>query len=218
MLTIVFLYRLNGDLVLHSDSVMYRNAVKSSGHSAAFTSDSDLESSTADQPDPATSSADSATSTAAITSESLEASTTSAGSDLVGDVAQGILGGLVRRDAGPGKRYIGSVETRPRIGLVELPFNKAPRLLESSSASQLASTIVPVIAQTQTRPIQKASQMTMTTSSVSNANVLYIVPDSAAIQHPLAGPSLEQLATKTNSKPVTFLGIMFGALSIFTFI
>ena len=196
--------RVNGDLVLHSDSVMYRNAVDTGGRAPTKQADA-VPMSTAD---------DQVNSGIPAPTDTSTPSNDGSGGGLLGGAAQGLLdpigqlAGVLKRDADI--HSLGPVETRPRIGLVERPnLNSSVITSVTSSQSTIISSFFP--AQDTTQKASFSSTALSTPYKIElQSNVLYIVAADTSAQHPLGGAPLAQFAVKPITKPVTFLGIMFG--------
>lgn len=191
--------RVNGDLVLHSHEVMYRNAVASP---------SSTTSQNADEIDQLTSAAVAAVTPVADSAADVDdgPTATAESSDvdegLLGQVADGLLGdvtqlgGIVKRVI---TRDIGPVQTRPRIGLVKL-FRQP----EASVVPPLNHTVTPPSSAAQALPSTAPAN---STAFISRPDQIWVTPVNAAHKY---YPSLGSYAAKTNTRPTTFMGMMFG--------
>ena len=147
-----------------------------------------------------------------------------AAAGLLGEVSQ--LGGVLRRRLRLGRRDIGMVQTRPRMGAVKL-FN---HLASSSAVPTHAGTIVQTVQPLQanhtvsvlqttealtfpansTRLLTAPSEKATVASSSNKAKELsqiWVTPQKPSVK---TFPGLDSYAAKTNNRPTTFVGIMFG--------
>lgn len=193
--------RVNGDLVLHSNDVMYRNAVAPPSTTAQD----------ADAIDYLTSEAAAAVTQAAddLTDDGSTAYEPDAAADaekgLVGQVADGLLddisqiGGIIKRRLSP---EFGPVQTKPRIGLVNL--FREPKI----SLSALNYTLAPLSTAAEVVPSTAPANVTGSARRrIADPDQVWDTPANAAHRY---FPALGSYAAKTNSRPTTFMGMMFG--------
>ena len=147
-----------------------------------------------------------------------------AAAGLLGEVSQ--LGGVLRRRLRLSRRDIGNVQTRPRIGAVKL-FN---HIASSSGSTTHAGTTVQTVQPLQANHTVSVLQTTAALTFPANSTRLLTAPAEKATaassssgakelsqiwvtpQKPLVKtfPGLDSYAAKTNNRPTTFVGIMFG--------
>ena len=133
---------------------------------------------------------------------------------LLGQVADGILsdvtqiGGIIKR-RWMKQDDIGPVHTRPRIGLVKL-FSQ-PKVSMAAKNDTLATISTTPAAIPSTLPANTTSLMDAQAlaSKSHQMKQIWVTPPNAAHKY---FPALGNYAAKTNSRPTTFMGMMFGAL------
>lgn len=203
--------RVNGDLVLHSHEVMYRNAVASTSSDTAKDPDA-IDYLTSQALPAATAIVDSA---ADYDDGSHMVDDEAAPEEgLLGQVADGLLsdvtqiGGVIKR-RWMKQDDIGPVQTRPRIGLVKL-FSQ-PQVSTAAKNDTLATMSTTAAAIPSTLPANTTSLRDPQASASKSHQMeqIWITPPNAAHKY---FPALGNYAAKTNSRPTTFMGMMFGAL------
>ena len=147
-----------------------------------------------------------------------------AAAGLLGEVTQ--LGGVLRRRLRLGRRDIGMVQTRPRIGAVKLFNHLASSIDSTTTVGTTVQTVQPLQANHTVSVLQTTAALTfpanstrLLTASAERATAasssdkakglsqIWVTPQKPLVK---TFPGLDSYAAKTNNRPTTFVGIMFG--------